>query len=336
IELVAAKSGQLELEPAGSRRLETSPPSHGVAWALAPFDLRGGAKWSDALAETLEVEYRMLGSSQLRREKVFARPRRRGLPQAELLRLPPNAADFGFVEVDEAARVLRVRPGAWTVDRDLVVPAGYRVRAGPGTRLDLVRSAVILSRSPLELRGTPGDPVVFTSSDATGQGLLVLDAGSPSTLEHVAFLGLRNPDRPGFKLTGAVTFYRSPVSIARTEFGQNVSEDGLNLVRSPFEIEEALFHDTTSDAFDADFSDGTIRRSIFRGMVNDGIDVSGSRVRVASVRIEKAGDKGLSAGERADLEVRDVEVRDSKIGMASKDDSRVVAEALRVIDVRIG
>jgi hypothetical protein len=216
------------------------------------------------------------------------------------------------------------------------VPAGYRLRAGAGTRLDLVRSAAIVSRSPLELRGAPGDPVAFVSSDGTGQGLLVLDAGSPSTLEHVAFLGLRNPDRPGFKLTGAVTFYRSPVSISRSEFGNNVSEDGLNLVRSPFEIEDALFHDTTSDAFDADFSDGAIRRSIFRGMVNDGIDVSGSRVSVASVRIEKAGDKGLSAGEHAELSVRDVEVRDSKIGMASKDRSSLVAEALRVTDVKIG
>jgi hypothetical protein len=133
-----------------------------------------------------------------------------------------------------------------------------------------------------------------------------------------------------------VTFYRSPVAISRCEFGANHSEDGLNLVRSPFEMDEVFVHDTSSDAFDADFSDGTIRRSFFRGMVNDAIDVSGSRVTVVSVRIERAGDKGLSAGEHADLTIQDVEVRDSNIGVASKDQSTVVAEGLRVVDGRIG
>jgi hypothetical protein len=164
----------------------------------------------------------------------------------------------------------------------------------------------------------------------------VLDAGDPSVLEHVTFRGLRSPERGGFRLTGAVTFYRSPVSISRSEFGANQSEDSLNLVRSPFELDEIFVHDTSSDAFDADFSDGTIRRSLFRGMVNDAIDVSGSRVTVSSVRIEKAGDKGLSAGEHADLTIRDVEVRDSTIGVASKDRSSVVAEGLRVRDVKVG
>jgi hypothetical protein len=336
IELLGAKSGAVELELAEASVLGTSPPSQNAEWAVAAFEPRGRAKWADSLAATLEVQYRVLGSGQVRKEKVFPRPRGQGLPEADLLRQAPNAAGFDFVEVDQAAREIRVRPGAWTVDRDLIVPAGYRLRAGAGTRLDLVRNAAIVSRSPLELRGAPGDPVVFVSSDGTGQGLLVLDAGSPSTLEHVAFLGLRNPDRPGVKLTGAVTFYRSPVSISHAEFGNNLSEDGLSLVRSPFEIEEALFHDATSDGFDADFSDGAIRRSVFRGMANDGIEVSGGRVDLSSVHIEKAGNRGLSAAEQADLALRDVEVRDSKIGIASRDRSRVVADTLRVVDVEIG
>jgi hypothetical protein len=336
LELLRARSGEAVLEPAAATVLGATPPSRAVAWVTVPFELRQGGAWSDALAEGLEVEYRVLGSSQLRRERVFARPRRQGLPAADLLRRPPNVGDFAFLAVDETARVISVRPGAWTVDRDLVVPAGYRLRAGAGTRLDLVRSALILSRSPLELRGTAGEPVRIESSDGTGQGLLVLDAGERSMLEHVSFRGLRNPERAGWKLTGAVTFYRSPVAISRSEFGANRSEDSLNLVRSPFEIEETFVHDTSSDAFDADFSDGTIRRSVFRSLVNDAIDVSGSRVTVSSVRIEEAGDKGLSAGEDAELAVQDVEVRGASIGVASKDQSSVVAEGLRVRDVKVG
>lgn len=336
VEVLRARSGDALLEPAAPTVVPASPPSRDVAWVGVPFDVKGSAAWSDPLAETLEIEYRVLGSSQLRKDKVTPRPRRRDLADGDLLRRAPNAAEFGFVEVDEKERVIAVRPGAWTVDRDLVVPAGYRFRCGPGTRLDLVGSSLILSRSPLEFRGRPGDPVLIESSDGTGQGLVVLDAGERSRLEHVAFRGLRNPDRKDWKLTGSVTFYRSPVSIAHADFGNNASEDSLNLVRSPFEIEEMVIHDTASDAFDADFSDGTIRRSAFRDLVNDAIDVSGSRVTVSAVRIERAGDKGLSAGEGADLVIRDVEVVGGSIGVASKDRSTVLAENLRVTDVKIG
>jgi hypothetical protein len=336
LELIRARSGDVVLEPAVMAVIEATPPSEAVAWTTVPFEVRDGMAWSDQLAAGLEVEYRVLGSGQLRQGKIFPRPRTQGLPEGDLLRRPPNVGDFGFLEVDEAARVILVRPGAWTIDRDLVVPAGYRLRAGAGTRLDLVRSALILCRSPLEFRGAPDDPVVVESSDGTGQGLFVIDAGETSSLEHVSFRGLRNPDRGSWKLTGAVTFYRSPVTIARSEFGGNHSEDSLNLVRSPFEIEEMFVHDTSSDAFDVDFSDGTIRRSLFRGMVNDAIDVSGSRVAVSSVRVEKAGDKGVSAGEHADVTVEDVEVHGASIGMASKDRSTLVAEGLRISDVKVG
>ena len=177
---------------------------------------------------------------------------------------------------------------------------------------------------------------MIESSDGTGQGLVVLDAGERSVLEHAAFRGLRNPDRGTWKLTGAVTFYRSPVSIAHSEFGNNNSEDSINLVRSPFEIDEIFVHDTSSDAFDVDFSDGTIRRSTFRNMVNDAIDVSGSRVTVSSVRIARAGDKGVSAGEHADLTIEDVHVDGGSIGVASKDRSSVVGAGLRLSDVKVG
>ncbi len=336
IEVLRARSGSVLLEPASATVVPASPPSQGVTWAAVPFEVKGETAWSDPLAETLEVEYRMVGSSQVRQAKVVARPRMRHVAEGELLRRPSNVGDFSFLKVDEEEGVIGVAPGSWTVDRDLVVPAGYRFRIGAGTHLDLKGSSLIVSRSPVEFRGLPGDPVLIESSDGTGQGLFVLDAGAQSVLENVRFRGLRNPDRGDWKLTGAVTFYRSPVSISHSEFGENQSEDSLNLVRSPFEIDEIFIHDTFSDAFDVDFSDGEIRHARFRDTGNDAVDISGSHVIVASVRIERAGDKGVSAGEQATLELDDVEVDGGVIGVASKDRSSVRAERLRISDVQVG
>ena len=336
IQVVGARSGSVSLAPQTTAPLPAIPPTESAAWVSVPFERRGGAAWSDALADALEVEYRVVGSDAVRREKVYPWPRRTGVPVQDLVRRAPNVRDFDFVAVDDAARVISLRPGSHRLDRDLIVPEGYRLHAGPGTSIDLVQSAAIVSRSPLDLRGGPDAPVVIESSDGTGQGLVVIDAGERSTLENVSFHGLRSPSREGWQLTGAVTFYRSPVALAHVEFRANVAEDSLNLVRSPFEIDECAFSDASSDALDVDYSDGSIRRSHFLGTGKDAIEVSGANVSVASVRIERAGDKGISAGEHASLQLRDVEILDSSIGVASRDLSHIVADDLLVRGAKVG
>ena len=126
IEVLRARSGSVLLEPASTTVVPASPPSQGVAWPLVPFEVKGETAWSDPLAETLEVEYRMVGSSQLRQAKVVARPRMRHVARETRHAPPADVGDFAFLKVDEEEGVIGVLPGTWTVDRDLVVPAGYR------------------------------------------------------------------------------------------------------------------------------------------------------------------------------------------------------------------
>ncbi len=329
--------GVPRIEPTSPRILRPTAFSASVAYQPLVFAIPGQLVWSDEMAGDLRVEYRLLGARALHREQVFPWPRRiHGLTASNPMRRPPNAREFAFIEFDEASRSIHVRPGSWRVDRDLLLPAGYRVHAGPGTRIDLVNSAAIVSSSALELRGSPDLPIAIESSDGTGQGLLVVGAAEKSILEYVTFRNLGSPARIGWALTGAVTFYESPVAISHAEFSGNSSEDALNIVRSDFTIDGSLFADTASDAFDADFSDGAIHESAFTDMGNDAIDVSGSRVSVSRVRIQRAGDKALSAGEHAALTVRDVEVTGAAIGVASKDRSTVFVDGLKLRDSGVG
>jgi hypothetical protein len=206
----------------------------------------------------------------------------------------------------------------------------------PGTDLDLAAGASIVSYSPLEFRGSEDAPIRIHSSDGSGRGLAVLRAGAESQLEHVRFHNLSNPSHGGWEPTGAVTFYESPVRISHSEFASNRSEDGLNVIRSDFSIETTLFRDTRSDAFDADFADGSITRSSFVRAGNDAIDVSGSRVALRQIRVNGAGDKGVSGGENAQLSVDGLDVRDAVIGVASKDMSRIEVHSLEVRRAEIG
>jgi len=60
---------------------------------------------------------------------------------------------------------------------------------------------------------------------------------------------------------------------------------------------------------------------MFGKLGNDAIDVSGSIITIENTNIYNAGDKGLSAGEGAQMTATNVLIKDCEIAAASKDNS---------------
>jgi hypothetical protein len=152
----------------------------------------------------------------------------------------------------------------------------------------------------------------------------------------VIFDNLANPSHGAWKLTGAVTFYESPVDIRSTVFRNIRAEDGLNIVRSEFLVDSSLFSECMSDAFDGDFVDGTVRASVFRSPGNDGLDFSGSAVRLDDLAVVDAGDKGLSAGEASRVTATDISITGAVVGVAAKDLSEVSLTKVSLSRCRTG
>ena len=88
-------------------------------------------------------------------------------------------------------------------------------------------------------------------------------------------------------------------------------------------MEDVVFSGTKSDAFDGDFVNGTIRNTLFSDLGNDAIDISGSNLQLEDIIIKRAGDKGLSAGEKSKLTGTSIQIYQSAIAVASKDDSEL-------------
>ena len=308
-----------------------------VAVPAAPHTLRGKLPGAPITYErilfttdrTLEstnlvLRYRLYGDSRIQEESVMPwRQASMQSPAGGLLRQAPNAETFSFVSTNGGDGVFRIQPGDWTIDRPLVFPAGGRVEARAGTRLSVTDGGIIISHSPLDFVGTEASPIHVASDDHVGQGLAVMNAGEQSILRHVNFSGLSNPRRGAWSLTGAVTFYHSPVLLADCAFSHCNAEDSLNLIHSPFQMCRVLFEGSASDACDADFSDGLIENTTFQTSGNDALDISGSYVELTNVTILGADDKGLSAGEASRVDARGLTIRDVAIAVASKDLSEV-------------
>lgn len=281
------------------------------------------------------ITYRVVGAADVLTRRLFdwysgepAKPMSEGtLPLIE---------SQAFLDVDHANKSIAIRSGKWQLGQDLVIPPGYQLTAGPGTVIDLVAGARIVAHGAVRFEGLPEAPIVVRSSDGSGQGLVVLKAGAPSSFQHVAFENLGLDPAAHWKLTSVLVFYESDVTFDHTLFCRNNSEDALNVVRSHFVIRDSTFTHTFSDAFDSDFSDGQIERTNFTNIGNDSIDVSGSNAVVSDVKIKQSGDKGISVGENSRMDAARVTVDGANIGVGIKDYSSLDATDLTIKGTAIG
>ncbi len=319
--------------------------------------LQSRYRWTD-VSHDVYAEYRVLGSRQMKRTRVLkeapgaisdltaaARQQqadRSGVGpdlQPDLVRAvwsPTQLARMEWIEVDAGRREIRILPGTWNVESDVVFPPGYRVTCREATTLKLGEQVNLISYSALDFRGSNEHPIRIVAGQHGAQGLVVLSAQHRSVLDHVMFSGLSSPNKFSYQVTGAVTFYESDVDIRNSRFDRLVAEDSLNLIRSSYSIESTVFSGAPSDALDADFAQGVISSSSFENCGGDAIDISEGHAEVVDVRIADAGDKGISVGEGGTVVVARVHIVDAPIGIASKDLSRVTVDDVSISRAVVG
>ena len=273
------------------------------------------------------VRYRLPGSEQWHNCRIspWTTPGFQ-TPRVELFRGASVSDTALFVREN---RKIYVKSGFHNIDRPIIIPDGYTLYIHPGTTLAFEEDGLILSASPIVAKGSAGFPITFRGNGQNGS-VTILQAPSPSYLSHVIFDNQNTLKYKGWTLTGAVTFYESEVHVDHCKFINNTCEDALNIVRSSFDIEQAEFINIFSDAFDADFCEGRLSRSSFRNTGNDAIDFSTSVVHVENCQMTQIGDKGISAGEQATVEAREIIIDEANIAFASKDRSILI---LREVDL---
>ena len=69
---------------------------------------------------------------------------------------------------------------------------------------------------------------------------------------------------------------------------------------------------------------------------NDGLDLSGSYVSLRLMEIDGVRDKAISVGEKSQLVAENINIKNSKIGIASKDQSNVEANSINMKNTSIG
>lgn len=237
-----------------------------------------------------------------------------------------------YLEPLEGQPFLRIAGGTHQVNGDLILPAGYGLRLEPGTRLLFAEGRFLFATGPLDFQGTSEEPVVLGPLTERWSGVVVLEAGAPSLWSYVTLERTQAPERPGWAITGGVTFYRSPIRLDHCRIVESYAEDGINVIHARFEFLASEFGPAASDAVDADFGQGTIAQCSFHDIAGDAVDVSGSQVEVHQVRMRNIGDKGLSVGEASRLTAQNVHMENVRFGLVSKDLSQATLSDATIVN----
>ncbi len=216
------------------------------------------------------------------------------------------------------------KSGKWIIYDDLIVPENMKLVIPPGTELILTNNAKIISKSPIIAKGNFEDKVVFKSLTkdiikkinkkdwkklnidindiTTGQCISIFGTEEMSIFEHVIFDNLRNCETQVFDTEGSFNVYESKIKMNHVEFKNNkLGDDGINIIKSDFDLENIKLTNIHSDGLDLDYSQGTIKNFSCIKCLNDGIDISNTTLILENYYASNISDKALSVGELSTL-----------------------------------
>ena len=124
-----------------------------------------------------------------------------------------------------------------------------------------------------------------------------------------------------FNLTGCLTILDSNLIDLEINAADFNCEDTVNIIRSLGSVKKVNIDNSKSDGLDIDFSSVKIEKLIISNSINDCVDFSFGNYFVINAILNDCGDKGISVGESSFFNIKNLVVRNSYSGLASKDSS---------------
>jgi hypothetical protein len=122
-----------------------------------------------------------------------------------------------------------------------------------------------------------------------------------------------------FGLTGCLNLYKSNVTDVLIKINKGMCEDSLNIISSSGNLSSIEINDSFADALDFDTSLINIDSILIKNASNDCIDLSSGIYNFNYIKANKCGDKGVSIGEKSNVQITKLDIKNSNIGVSSKD-----------------
>ena len=201
-----------------------------------------------------------------------------------------------------------------------------------GVELIFKKNAYIyIAEGNLSTLGTKNNPITLRSFGDNWRGIYVANS-KKSIMNYTNIFDTDYFNHNNIMLTGGVNFYNSNIDILNSNLVSSKAEDSINFVNSNFNFYSTLISNTSSDGIDSDFSSGEIVKSEFKKIMGDGIDLSGSNILIKDTSLSLIGDKAISIGEKSNVKVQNLNISNSKYGIANKDESKLKGNNIKILN----
>lgn len=223
-------------------------------------------------------------------------------------------------------------PGEVLITQTEAYPKHISLTILPGTTIRLGEGVSIFCYGKVTAKGTHEKPIHFKAVDpgkAWGVFALQGKGSSGSVFEQCSWEGGSEGKKNLIYYGGMVSMHGvDDLTIKNCAIGRNyLGDDAMHLAYCKnFIIAGCFFDQAKSDALDVDISSGKVVLSRFMNSGNDTLDLMTSDMRVNQCVFIRAGDKGISIGEKSLLTVSGCVFQDCEVGMEIKDKSVVALE----------
>ncbi len=234
--------------------------------------------------------------------------------------------------------VQHILPSTYTITQKVTIKPNEDIRVNPGTHIRMTgENALWIIRGGMQMAGTKDHPIII-EADSSCRASMYIESSDSVILKYVYFKGLSNLQFGYWKTPSSITVYNtSNVHFENCSFTENRSgDDYLNVFQCKnFCLSKCIFADVKSDALDSDFSSGTVTDTEFLRIGNDGIDGSGSQIKIANCIFTFIKDKAVSSGEKSAFTLTNSLIQNSEIGLVSKDQSSLKVQKTAIENVRL-
>ena len=194
--------------------------------------------------------------------------------------------------------------------------------------LQLNNGAILFIQGNIKFEGL-SDSKIYIKSDGSGS---IIFENNDVIIKHTNIENLGYPKLNQYILYGGLNFINSNVVLENMLIKDSKSEDAINLINSNTLLKNIFLENIESDAIDIDFGSVNFNKINCLNIRNDCLDISGAKTKGTKLIIDKSYDKGLSIGENSNVDIKDLVMKNSRIGVAVKDGSIVYLENIESVN----
>lgn len=221
--------------------------------------------------------------------------------------------------------------GKYKLYDDLIIPQGTIVNLDAGVIIEIAENKSILSYSPVIILGSEDNLVVIKKMGIEPFGVVGI-VGNENESVNINYLDLSGGNEAyidGLFLSGGLSIYHvDNIKIKNSNIHNNNADDGMNIKYSnDILINNCYIHDNFADQIDLDYCKGYVMNTLFEDSNGDdngdGLDLSGSKIRISNCYFNNFSDKGISIGERTDAIVMFNSFNGNRSAITAKDSSNI-------------